>query len=472
MYAILDDLGTEHKSGKDENDFAELRAGLMNKIPDGYPLDTLEEALKSKDLETDVDYDYNDFVDAIIADVLTRETSDEELKSAILDFVSSKTKKYQILYAVLKNALTNGMLDQEPRLDILDFVSSKTKKYILLYAVLEKVDFTREKEFSVIYGNFARQSIDSRDKKQRLSDLRDAAVETLINQTDRALNQLSQKKTRGLSEKLKPEEKQKVSELSDIFQNNLLFITGYEMSDYIFWEILQRLDFHRENFFKIFYKNLIKTRGTEEQRQKIIEYVKTSQNKNFIKEALSVAFTHEISDEIMKDILVFIDAKEKAKDNPEKIILNVPLSSLNYEKYEEYKEKKGKDTEKKLILLSIKIDDNDRLACKKMVKRIQLEGTKTVVSGFHNKEDKTKLTQFAEIIFKAILIELVTAPSDIEEIQKEVAKYDWQLSRNMDPKNIHGVCSAQIIIDKENNSQEITDFNELVKKIAELKSGK
>ena len=496
IYALLDYLGTERNSGKYENDFAEFRAGLINKIPHGYPLGILKNALESKELEIsaalekvskskemeieiEID-DYNDLTDAIIKDALTWETSDENLNSAISEFVSGKTKKHQILYDILKNALTNGMLDQEFRFDILDFVSGKTKKYWLLYAVLEGVDFTREKEFSIIYGNFARQPIDSRDKRQNLSDLRDAAVETLISQTDQTLNQLSQKKTRGLSEKPKPEEEQKISELSDIFQNNLLFITNYEMSDYIFGEILKRLDFHRENFFKIFYKNLIPLKISdmedqrwEDRRQLVIEYVKTDKDKDFIKKALSVAFTHERLDKIMEDILAFIDAKEKAEENPEKIILNVPLSSLNYEKYEEYKEKKDKDTEKKSVLFSIKIDEDDKSACKKMIKRIQLEGTKTVVSGFYDKDDKKKLTRFAEIIFQAILTGLITAESDIEEIQREVAKYDWQLSRNIDPKNIRATCSAEIIvIEAESDLQQILDFNELVKKIAELKLGK
>lgn len=415
IYVFLRYLGTSYLNGEYEYYFARLRATLITGTKEKINTTILEEAFR----------------------------------------VSAWKTTFTL--AELVQALCSGIDANDPlRLEKLAFVSSVTKQYNILYATIEKADFPRDKEFPLIYGNFARQSTDSKEKRQRLMAIRDKAVEVMTEQIKGTM------------------ESQPSEELKSLYQKNLLFVTGYEMSDYILEEVLEKMDFRMRIIFKTFYQNLTKIDNAdihqqderkrqelkrEIQRQRVIEWIKTSNDTAFIRMTLSVAFTYEISPEILDDILSFLDTREDRNPNADKIILKIPFCSFNYENYEEHKKRRAGITEEKKSPIPVGTAKEDKKKYEALADSIKDEGCKTVVFTAYS---KNSFPQLVNDILGAVLFGLITH-EDTENLQREIAKFDWQTSQRISQKDIRGICSADIF--KEETPLQVTEFNEIAHKI-------
>lgn len=380
-------------------------------------------------------------------------------------------------YAELRSAIINGISDEDKlRAEILFFVSKVTKNYTVLEGVLRKVqfaNFSSPKEFSTIYEHFARQSTSSGEKKEQLANIRDRAFRILINQTQIALREL---KDAG-----------KESEMEDLYrmyQDNLFFVTYYRLSDYILDNLLLRMDFKKKGSFRAFYYNLVhipycKNKDDKKiqeerigQRQKVINWIKESNNKDFVCEALSGAYWHENEENIRRDIEDFLDEQEKENGMGE-LKLRIYPESFNFEKFKEYRQKKTPTQEKKVDPApKRKIDpaEYDRLK-----RKVRNEGIKQIVRDTYEEgekrqpPDKEPLKALARQIMDGWTSGYIPM-EDAEIFQREIAKYDYFISRIID---LHALtpCSAEIILAETNGSAEqIKEFNSQQKQIADARN--
>lgn len=456
MYKLEKYSGEEYLNGAEKDYFAQIRAAML------VGLDNLKEPINLKLLKRVFDdlYARDEKFQNMVVDISYEELkrcrpesiSRETLYQMVREHDNIRIMAAEVCYLKLSEALQKGISkDDELRFPILDFVSGTTKNYVVLYAVLEKVDFTREKEFAAIYGNFAKQSTDSREKRNKLATIRTEAVKILIAQTDTALNKLHDGKLD--IEEIERREKELLINLQD----NLLIVSTYTISDEILDMLLRLMSFKKKGSFNLFYKNLVRISNCankdkeeikqerEAQRKKVIEWIKLSHNWPFLKEAFSAVFTYESSEAILDEVLAILDSIEQKEGS--RIELSIPFSSFNRDKYEEHY-KKTEEQKDEISLL--KITGQDIKHCEALVRDIAYLGIDAIVKDARN---EGKLAELASTANKAFALKKLDE-TIMAEIKKAMGRYDWKIAKNI--MEHHGICAADIN-DAENESPEQKD---------------
>lgn len=473
LYLCLRFLGTDYMNGAKEKYFARLRAALLNGLAN------LEEPINLSILEAAFKQYTDEDIYIAVHDQHIKNERDEDI---LRDKFRESYERYMkdVNYDALIKALEKGIDESsKDRSLVLTFVTEVTKQYVVLEAVLQKVDFLQEKEFQVIYGNFSRQSTDSKEKRKKLAEIRLKAIEILTEQIKNALENL-EKSTIDTTEK-----ETKIKELSKLYQDNLIFVSNYMISDDILEILLKELSFKDMSAFRIFFKNLvtvsynknlIETRchteyemESEAQRQRIVDWIKVSGHKAFIQQALSYVFTYEKSDDILKDILAFLSEEATREEGLGKIELNIPESSLNYDRYSQYDKKREAQNKKNTTILPVVIGKEERKICKQIFEEdIVYLGIKTVVASFSNPEN---LAIFTQTVNNAIRLGHLTEIDKIEEIKREVAKFDWKIAQKIKSKPITGISSVKIVREEESSKEEDQKFKQVAQAIIDSQAG-
>lgn len=395
LYVLLRYLGTAYNNGNEEEYFARLRVALL------IGLEGLKEPIKM-----------------------------DILKKALND---------PIIYKEIEKAISTGIdSDNCRRFEIIDFVTSVTKQYRILYAALNLVKFPYGKEFTTIYGNFAIQSTNSGEKREKLLSIRTIAVEKLIEQTEKSMTDIDKEEGMGIDEK-----KKRKTELADRFQRNLMFVTTYTMSDEILNKLLLKMNFHKRGSFYSFYKHLVLIDNCKnndedyvqkerlEQRWQVVHWIMTSKDKAFIKEAFSAVFTIENNIKILNSILAFLDLLEDEGGEVEKIELVIPTSSLtsslNREIYNNHQRKrKGLHEGSSKRVESKKINKEECECLAKNIKQLEIE---EIVNKASNDKE---LTRLVEVTMSALASGKIKK-SEAEKIRDNVCKYNPSIAREIKP---------------------------------------
>ncbi len=355
----------------------------------------------------------------------------EELRPAIEQGTSDLPCK--MLCGLLKQGLA---ADDPLRAEILYFVSSVTKQYDILYAVLDKARFANldhPKEFEIIYGNFAKQSSTSSEKRQKLAALRNRAVEILLAQNETAGLRFKQERSSLSCE----ERALRLAKLAKLYQDNLMVITRYKLSDYIIDILLTYMDFRPESSFRLFYQNIVRSEDdTTEERWRIVSWIEATRDKAFIRTALSHVYRYEKLPEILDQVEVFLD-QQKQPGGLGEMRLRVPPTSLNYERYMIYWNKRQPKTPTaETELKNINIDQKK---CEALKRRIEREGIKKIVSDAFCDQ---RLMQLAAEVVDAWIIWAIST-EEAEEFKQRIGNYDWMISRTIKQPS-RGFSSADI----------------------------
>jgi len=360
---------------------------------------------------------------------------------------------------MLCSLLKQGISPDDPlRADILHFVSSVTKQYDILYAVLDKArfaDLDHLKEFEIIYGNLAKQSSTSSEKRQKLANIRNRAVEILLAQNETACLKFKQERASLTRE----ERDQRLARLNRLFQDNLMVVTRYKLSDYIVDVLLAELDFHPESSFRIFYQNIVLSEDdTTLERWRIVNWIEITRDKAFIRTTLSHVYRYEKSTEILDQLEAFLDQQKKEGGLGE-IILRVPPSSWNYERYMTYKNKERE----KVPTTSGGIENKniDRKKCEAFKRRIGQEGIKKIVSDAFCDQ---RLIQLASEVIDAWTLRIIST-EEAEEFKQRISNYDWKIASNIKPPS-RGFSSADISR-TEMTPEDVEKFNQQAREIAD-----
>lgn len=321
-------------------------------------------------------------------------------------------------YIQVRAQMVKNVLDADPlRADIVAFVASVATNPDILIEAADKAKFELPGEFEAVYGPIAdKTSSSSSSKNRNLVELKLYTVERMINRFHYLLDTTSK-----LSEASKPTEpvlsSQKRAELKELFRKNLLFVASKTMSENIFQKVKDELDLEDLDTFQTFYRNLIGTEanpGREDRRNPIINGLKGEAA--FLQQALSYAFVHEISDNMLRNIYLF--SKQK------KIELVIPDNVLNYDKYLGYQREKIEEP---------KQENGTSLDPQQIaeIEKYQALVAKIKINGIHieilNALDRKELKEFAETVSRACQ-EGLLAEERGDEMIKEIKRFDLLLA--------------------------------------------